>query len=76
MSNEVIVPVTNDQSRTLALWALGQKNVPNGKHNFIFKELQNGDNLKRLFFVDKCEDDTLYNIALLDVSSPKYIKIL
>ena len=36
--NETIVPVTSSQSKTLALWALGQKNVPNGKHNFIFKE--------------------------------------
>ena len=28
--NETIVPVTNSQSKTLAVWALGQKNIPNG----------------------------------------------
>ena len=39
--NETIVPVTNSQSKTLAVWALGQKNIPNGKQNFTFKELKN-----------------------------------
>ena len=37
--NETIVPVTNSQSKTLAVWALGQKNIPNGKQNFTFKEI-------------------------------------
>ncbi len=74
--NETLVPVTRAQSKTLALWALGQKNVPNGKHNFIFKEVGKEGNLKRLFFVDKCENDVLYNIAMLDVTSPGETQIL
>ena len=53
--NETIVPVTNSQSKTLAVWALGQKNIPNGKQNFTFKEIkENPDGsktMKRLFFV-------------------------
>ena len=67
--NETIVPITNEQSKTLALWSLGQKNVPNGKHNFVLKEEGDDYKLKRLFFVDKCKDDKLYNIVVLDMSS-------
>ena len=69
--NEAIVPITNDQSRTLALWALGQKNVPNGKHNFVLKEAGADNKLKRLFFVDECKNDKLYNIVVIDMSSKK-----
>ena len=29
--NETIVPVTTSQSKALAIWSLGQKNVPEGK---------------------------------------------
>ena len=36
--NETIVPITNQQSKTLALWSLGQKHIPNGQHNFVLKE--------------------------------------
>ena len=46
-----------------------QKNVPNGKHNFVLKEEGDDYKLKRLFFVDKCKDDKLYNIVVLDMSS-------
>ena len=74
--NETIVPVTREQSKTLALWALGQKNIPNGKRNFTFKEVGKDGELKRLFFVDRCDNNTLYNIALLDVSSPQDTQIL
>ena len=69
--NEAIVPITNDQSRTLALWALRQKNVPNGKHNFVLKEAGADNKLKRLFFVDECKNDKLYNIVVIDMSSKK-----
>ena len=37
--NESVVPVMTKQSKDLGLWALGQKNIPDGKQNFIFKEL-------------------------------------
>src|SRR5574344_94514 len=49
MINETVVPVTTKESTDLALWALGQKNIPEGKQNFIFKEINNQGNLKRLF---------------------------
>jgi lipopolysaccharide export system permease protein len=74
--NETIVPITKKQSKDLALWSLGQKNIPEGKQNFIFKELQNNGNLKRLFYVGHCEDKILHNITVLDLSKPDTIQVL
>ena len=74
--NESIVPVTSRQSKDLALWALGQKNIPEGKQNFVFKELNDNDGLKRLFYVGYCEDKTLHNITVLDTSKDDTIQVL
>lgn len=77
--NETIVPITNSQSKTLAVWALGQKNIPNGKQNFTFKEIkdENGvKSIKRLFFVQKCEDNTLKNVSVIDFSNKKTIQVI
>ncbi len=74
--NESVVPVMTKQSKDLGLWALGQKNIPDGKQNFIFKELTDNYVLKRLFYVDSCEKKTLYNVTVLDNSKPDTIQIL
>ena len=74
--NETIVPIMTKQSKDLALWALGQKNIPDGKQNFVFKELTNTGVLKRLFYVGQCKDKVLYNITLLDTSKEGTIQIL
>ena len=37
--NETIVPVMTKQSKDLALWAFCQKNIPEGKHDFTFQEV-------------------------------------
>ncbi len=74
--NESIVPVMTKQSKDLALWALGQKNIPNGKQNFVFKELNDKGFLKRLFYVGYCEDKTLHNITVLDTSKEGTIQVL
>lgn len=74
--NETIVPVTTKQSKDLALWALGQKNIPEGKQNFIFKELKDNGSLKRLFYVGSCKDKILHNITVLDLSKDNAIQVL
>lgn len=74
--NETIVPAMNKQSKILAMWALGQKNIPNGKQNFSFKELKDGNILKKLFFIQKCEDNELHNIVVLDLSNKNTIQII
>ena len=74
--NETIVPITASQSKTLALYALVQRNIPEGKRNFSMKELKNGNYLKRLFYVEKCEDKHFTNVSILDVSDSDKIQIL
>lgn len=74
--NESIVPVMMKQSKDLALWALGQKNIPNGKENFVFKELDDDGVLKRLFYVGSCENKVLHDITVLDTSKEGTIQVL
>lgn len=74
--NETLVPVMMKQSTDLALYAFSKKNIPEGKQNFTFKEVQNSGMLKRLFYVGNCEDKTLHNVTMLDASKEGTIRIL
>lgn len=74
--NETIVPLTTAQSKTLGLYALVQRNIPEGKRNFSIKELKEGNYLKRLFYVEKCEDKQFSNVSILDMSNKNKIQIL
>ena len=74
--NESIAPIMTKTSKDLALWSLGQKNIPDGKENFVFKELGSGSYLRRLFYVGKSEKKILYNVTVLDNSKPDTIQVL
>jgi len=74
--NETVVPVTTQQSRYLAMWSITQRHIPKGKKNFTLKELQNGIQLKRFFYVENCEDEQFHNVSILDVSDPQNIQII
>ena len=76
VANETIVPVMTKQSTDLALYAFGQKNIPEGKQNFTFKEVKEGGLLKRLFYVGDCTDKTLHDITVMDASKEGTIQIL
>ena len=74
--NETIVPIMTKQSTDLALYAFSKKNIPEGKHNFTFKETKEGGILKRLFYVGDCTDKKLHNITVLDASKEGTFQIL
>ncbi len=74
--NETIVPIMTKQSTDLALYAFSKKNIPEGKHNFTFKEVKDGGSLKRLFYVGDCTNETLHNITVMDASKDGTIQIL
>ena len=74
--NENVAPIMRKTSKDLALWSLGQKNIPDGKENFVFKELGSGSYLKRLFYVGKSQNRTLYNVTVLDNSKEDTIQVL
>lgn len=74
--NETVVPAATKLSKDLALWSLSQKNVPDGKENFVFKDISSEGVLKRLFYVGHCKDKVLYNITVLDTSKEGTIQVL
>lgn len=74
--NETVVPVMTKQSKDLALWAFCQKNIPEGKHDFTFQEINDDRTLKRLFYVESCEDKKFHNVTVLDMANKDSIHIL
>ncbi len=74
--NETIVPYSTRLSTKLAGVAFSQKNVPEGKQNFTFKETKEDGLLKRLFYVGDSTDGVLHNITVLDASKEGTIQIL
>lgn len=74
--NEFIVPATSLQSKHLAIYSLQQKHVPEGKMNYTLKEMQDGNVLKRLFYVQQCKNKTLTNITVLDMSNKDTVQLI
>lgn len=74
--NETVVPFSTRLSTKLAGVAFSQKNVPEGKQNFTFKETKDDGLLKRLFYVGDSTDGVLHNITVLDASKEGTIQIL
>ena len=74
--NEYVVPAANTQARNLMLWAIMQKNLPQEKSNFSFKEFDVNKKLKRLFYISKYKHRDLEGVTVLDLSKPNIIQVL
>lgn len=74
--NEFIVPVASVQSKSLAIYSLEQKHIPENKMNFTIKDIDKEGRLKRLFYAQWCKDKTLNNVTVVDISNPKNIQIV
>ena len=74
--NELIVPSTTVQSKSLAIYSLEQKYIPENKVNFTIKDINKEGKLKRLFYAQWCKDKTLNNVTLVDISNPKQVRII
>jgi lipopolysaccharide export system permease protein len=74
--NELIVPAANSQARNLTMLALMQRNIPEGKSNFSFKEMNENENLKRLFYIDSSKNGRLHGVTVLDVSKKDTLQII
>lgn len=74
--SEYIVPAANTQAKTLTIWALTQRNIPEGRTNFSFKELNDQNQLKRLFYIDSFKDKTLLGVTVLDLSKENVMQII
>ena len=76
MINEFIVPVASVQSKSLAIYSLEQKHIPENKMNFTVKDIDKEGQLKRLFYAQWCKDKTLNNVTVIDTSKEKNIQII
>ena len=74
--NEFIVPVASVQSKSLAIYSLEQKHIPENKMNFTVKDVDKEGRLKRLFYAQWCKDKTLNNVTVIDITNPKNIQII
>lgn len=74
--SEYIVPAADLQAKNLTLWALTQRNIPNGKANFSFKELDQDGRLIRLFYIDNYTNKKLQGITVLDMSKEGAVQII
>ena len=74
--SEYIVPAANLQAKNLTLWALTQRNIPDGKTNFSFKELDKDGRLRRLFYIDNYTNKKLQGITVLDMSREGTVQII
>ncbi len=74
--NEFIVPVASVQSKSLAIYSLEQKHIPENKMNFTIKDVDKEGKLKRLFYAQWCKDRTLNNVTVVDISKEKNIQIV
>ena len=74
--NELVVPSTTVQSKSLAIYSLEQKYIPDNKVNFTIKDINKKGDLKRLFYAQWCKDKTLNNVTLVDISNPKQVRII
>lgn len=74
--NEVIVPRANYQARNVMLYAITQKNIPKNTENFVFKDLDKKNELRRLFYIEKYKKDKMLNVIVLDLTDRKTTKII
>lgn len=74
--NEFIVPIASVQSKSLAIYSLEQKHIPENKMNFTVKDIDKDGRLKRLFYAQWCKDKTLNNVTVIDITNPKNIQIV
>lgn len=74
--NEFIVPQTTRISKALAIYSLQKKHVPEGRINFTLKEANSDGVLKRLIYVEKCQNKTLNNISVIDLSDADTVQVI
>ncbi len=74
--NEFVVPAMSRQARQLAIYSLQQRNVPEGRRNFTLNEVGSDGVVKRLFYVQKCQNKILNNITVLDLTKKNVIQLI
>jgi len=74
--NEFVVPAANMKAKTLMMKAVAQKNLPEGKSNFSFQELDQNKQIKRLFYISNYKHKKMTGVTVLDLSNPDVIQVI
>ena len=74
--NEFVVPAANMKAKSLMVQAMAQKNLPDGKSNFSFKEFDKNNQLKRLFYISSYKNKKMEGVTVLDLSKPGVIQVV
>ena len=74
--NEFVVPAANMKAKNLMMQAIAQKNLPDGKSNFSFQELDENKQIKRLFYINSYKHKKLEGVTVLDLSKPDVIQVV
>ena len=72
--NEIVAPYASEKAKMLTVLAIVQKNVPEGKKNFTYKEIKNGM-LKKIFHIASVEDKKLHDIMILNLAEKNTIQV-
>ena len=76
LMNEIVVPQANYQARNITIWAITQRNLPKKNQNFVFKEFGDENQLRRLFYVDKYQNNKMEGVIVIDQTQGKTTKII
>lgn len=74
--NEFVVPAANLKAKSLMMNAVAQKNLPDGRSNFSFKELDRDQQLKRLFYISDYKKKRMEGVTVLDLSNKDTIQVI
>ena len=74
--NEFVVPAANLKAQNMLMQAIAEKNLPDGKSNFSFQELDKNKQIKRLFYINNYEHRKMEGVTVLDLSNPDVIQVI
>jgi len=74
--NEFVVPAANLKAKNILMSSVARKNLPDGKTNFSFQELDNNKQIKRLFYISEYKAKKMEGVTVLDISNPDVIQVI
>jgi lipopolysaccharide export system permease protein len=73
--HDYVVPLCNKYSRALKSYAIEQQNLPATQDNFIYKQFDANQQLKRLMYVSHFDGRHLGYSTLIDLTNPETLQV-
>ncbi len=71
-----VQPVCNKYSRALKTFAINQQNLPATEENFTYKQFDENQQLKRLFYISKFDHNKLGYSTVIDLTNPETLQVI